>query len=150
MSFRSTTSMKEITVSIDIVTPGCQSTNPCFFPSNQQIHRIGEYRCSRNRWRFRSVLGRLPASERTRLFPCFGRSLIAPFSLLFHAPLNAWEFDGMPSMEGEADLSFASSVSRLFLICENLRHLWMVCLSVDDADFRRRRELENRLLHPRS
>ena len=36
-------------------------------------------------------------------------------------------------MEGEADLYFASSISRFFLICENLRHLRMVCLSADDA-----------------
>ena len=60
-------------------------------------------------------------------------------SLFFNAPLSVWEFDGIPSMEGEADLSFASSISRSFLFCETLRHLQMVCLS---ADFRRRRELE--------
>ena len=32
-----------------------------------------------------------------------------------NAPLNAWELDGMPSMEGEADLYFASSISRFYL-----------------------------------
>ena len=58
----------------------------------------------------------------------------------FNAPLNAWELDVIPSMEGVADLYFASSISRIYLICENLRHLRTNKPSADDADFRRRRE----------
>ncbi len=62
--------------------------------------------------------GRISRIEaKTQTVDFLRHELLRP--IFFHAPLNAWELDGMPSMEGEADLFFASSISRFFILLKS-------------------------------